>query len=70
MNLALFRGKESDTKTLTLKKFSYDNKDIEGEKDYDTELIDEDQDENMIWKNLSKDKNFNSIFNEMFEKNC
>tara|TARA_Y100000389_G_scaffold164786_2_gene168694 strand:+ start:30 stop:893 length:864 start_codon:yes stop_codon:yes gene_type:complete len=50
-------------------KFSYDNKDIEGEKDYDTEIMDENQDENTIWENLSKDKNFNSIFNEMFEKN-
>jgi hypothetical protein len=50
-------------------KFKYDNTEIEGEKDYETELIDENQDENKIWKNLSKDKNFNAIFNEMFEKN-
>ena len=50
-------------------KFKYDNTEIEGEKDYETELIDENQDENKIWKKLSKDKNFNAIFNEMFEKN-
>lgn len=43
-------------------------KDLNEDEEYETELIDEDLENKEAWLNLSKKENFNEIFNEMFEK--
>ena len=54
---------------LLYKVYEFKNKAVQEDEDYDTGLIDEDLENKEVWQLLSKDDNFNEIFNEMFERN-
>lgn len=54
---------------LLYKVYEFKNKAEQEDEDYDTGLIDEDLENKEVWQLLSKDDNFNEIFNEMFERN-
>ena len=54
---------------LLYKVYEFKNKAEQEDEDYDTGLIDEDLENKEVWQLLSKDENFNEIFNEMFERN-